>query len=71
MSRRRLHAVGGATVSHEWLMTRDEAETVPCPIEACAAPVGKHCRNPLTDEPLNAPAHWQRIRAARQDQETE
>ena len=72
MSRRHLRAVGGATISHEWLMTRDEAERVACPIEGCGAPIGKHCRNPTTGDPTNFPAHAARIRAANEpDQETE
>lgn len=48
-------------VRQEWLQERDTAETVPC--EYCSAPVGTTCSNPLTGDPLAAPAHWQRIRA--------
>lgn len=46
----------------EWRMTRAEAEQVGCP--RCAADPGAHCANTFGDE-LKAPAHWQRIEAAK------
>lgn len=50
------------TGSQEWLMARDEAETVDCP--TCDAPAGKHCRNTLTGDETRFPAHPLRIRAS-------
>lgn len=49
-----------------WRMARDEAETVPCRSPGCGADVGEHCQNPITGEELAGPAHWQRVRDARQ-----
>jgi len=47
----------------EWRMTRDEAERVRCP--RCAAEPGECCVNLLGDE-LKAPAHFQRLDAAKE-----
>lgn len=48
-------------------MLREDALAVTCP--QCAAAVGQLCINPITGEPIRAPAHWQRIRAAKQHPE--
>lgn len=47
----------------EWRMTRADAERARCP--RCSAAVGEHCVNTFGDE-LRAPAHWQRIDAAKE-----
>lgn len=48
----------------EWRMLRAEAERAYCP--RCAAEVGEHCVNLLFGDELKAPAHWQRIDAAKE-----
>lgn len=62
---------------YEFRMTRWEAEAATCP--RCGAlgradlppkpdgtdPDGEPCRNPITSRPLHAPAHFQRIDAAK------
>lgn len=47
----------------EWRMTRVDAERARC--QRCAAEPGEHCVNTFGDE-LRAPAHWQRIAAAKE-----
>ncbi len=47
----------------EWRMARAEAERARCP--RCQAEPGEHCVNTSGDE-LRAPAHWQRINAAKE-----
>lgn len=47
------------------LADREQAETVPCPLQRCAQPVGQTCRNLATGEPLDRlPAHHARLAAA-------
>lgn len=46
----------------EWRMARADAERARCPW--CGAESGAHCVNPFGDD-LKAPAHWQRLAAAR------
>lgn len=56
--------------TQEWLMEREEAEAVRCP--RCDAPAGESCLNTLTGDEMHAPAHPQRMAAARtQPQETQ
>jgi hypothetical protein len=47
----------------EWQMARAEAERADCP--RCAAEVGQTCVNLFGDE-LKAPAHFQRLDAAKE-----
>lgn len=53
---------------HEWRMEREAAEAANCP--RCGAfgretrDVPEHCTNPITEEELTAPAHFQRLDAA-------
>lgn len=47
----------------EWRMERAGAEKAVCP--RCQAAIGDHCVNTFGDE-LKAPAHFQRINAARE-----
>lgn len=49
----------------EWRMDRELAITVPCPM--CKARVDEPCWNTELGTDLRAPAHWQRLKQAREE----